>query len=169
MYNEGMEQRVKRVYVDSSVISGMFDSNDHPIKAQPFWDAVNDGRIRVVLSDALDREIENAPQHVRDFRDSIPEAQIERIVSSPMSETLAGRYVKAGVLTPNHLTDCEHVALATIACVDTLVSWNTKHIVNDKRIRRFNDVSIGFGCEEIKILIPNNPNLQQYSQQGEQS
>jgi predicted nucleic acid-binding protein len=147
---------IKRVYVDSSVISGMFDSNDHPIKAQPFWDAVNRGEIRVVLSSVLDDELECAPQHVRDFRDSIPAYQIERIVSSPVSNTLAGRYIKAGVLTLNHLTDCKHVALATLAGVDALVSWNTRHIVNDNRTRRFNDVGIGYGCDAIRILTPNS-------------
>ena len=151
-----MENRIKRVYVDSSVISGMFDSNDHPVKAQPFWDAVDRGEIRVVLSDVLVGELEKAPENVWDFYRAIPESQIERIVSSPVSNTLAGRYVKAGVLTLNHLTDCKHVALATIAYADVLVSWNTRHIVNTPRIRRFNDVSIGFGFDEIKILTPNN-------------
>ena len=159
----------KRIYVDSSVISGMFDSNDHPVRAQPFWDAVFGGKIRVVLSSVLDEELEPAPQHVRDFYRSIPESQIERIIVTSLSDTLAGRYIKAGVLTLNHLTDCKHIALAAIAGVDALVSWNTRHIVNDKRIRRFNDVSIGFGCDEIKILTPNNPNLKQHSQRGEQS
>ena len=157
-----MENMIKRVYVDSSVISGMFDSNDHPVKAQPFWDAVERGEIRVVLSSVLDDELERAPQHVRDFRDSMPEYQIERIIATPVSNMLAGRYIKAGVLTLNHLTDCKHVALAALACVDVLVSWNTRHIVNENRTRRFNDVSIGFGCDEIKILTPNN-----FIQQGE--
>jgi len=156
MYNTGMENRIKRVYVDSSVISGMFDSNDHPIKAQPFWDSVFGGKIRVVLSSVLDDELEPAPQHVRDFRESIPKSQIEQNFLLPMTDTLAWRYIKAGILTPNHLTDCRHVALATLAKVDALVSLNTRHIVNVPRIRRFNDVSIGFGFDEIKILTPNN-------------
>ena len=156
VYNGAMYTRIKRVYVDSSVISGMFDSNDHPIKAQPFWDAVNRGEIRVVLSDVLVNELERAPDTVRSFYRQIPESQIERIVSTPGSNTLAGRYIKAGVLTLNHLTDCKHVALASLASVDVLVSWNTKHIVKEPRTRRFNDVSIGFGCNEIKILTPNN-------------
>jgi predicted nucleic acid-binding protein len=141
----------------------MFDSNDHPAKAQPFWDAVFDSRIRVVMSGLLDEELERAPQHVRDnvrgFRDLISESQIERIVSTLESNTLAARYVKAGILTLNHLTDCKHVALATVARVDALVSWNTRHIVNDNRIRFFNAVSIGFGCDAITILTPNNLTL----------
>jgi predicted nucleic acid-binding protein len=134
----------------------MFDGDDHPAKAQPFWDAVFGGKIRAVLSDELDDEIKRAPDNVREFYRSIPESQIERIISTPMSDTLAERYIKAGILTRNHLTDCKHVALATIASVDVLVSWNTKHIVNDNRIRCFNNVSIGFGCDAIKILTPNN-------------
>jgi hypothetical protein len=141
----------------------MFDKNDHPIKAKPFWDAVNRCEIRVVLSGLLDEELERAPQHVRDgvrvFCDLIPKPQIERIVSTLESDTLAERYIMAGILTMNHLTDCKHVALATVARVDALVSWNTKHIVNDNRIRFFNAVSIGFGCGAIKILTPNNLTL----------
>ena len=154
-----MQTIIKRVYVETSVISGMFDSNDHPAKAQPLWDAVNRGKIRVVLSKVLEEEVERAPQHVRDFYARIPEAQIERIVATAESDSLAERYIKAGILTLNHVTDCKHVALAALAHVDVLVSWNTKHIVNDNRIRLFNAVSIGFGCDAIKILTPNNVTL----------
>jgi predicted nucleic acid-binding protein len=151
-----MHTGIKRIYVETSVISGMFDNNEHPIKAQPFWDAVERGEIRVVLSSVLEGEIRPAPQHVRDFYAKIPVSQIERIVATSGSNTLAERYIKAGILTTNHLTDCKHIALATIARVDALVSWNTKHIVNDNRIRHFNFVNIGFGCDKITILTPNN-------------
>ena len=117
-----------------------------------------------MLSSVLDGELEKSPANVQRFYRSIPNFQIERIVSTPESDTLAERYVKAGILTPNHFTDCVHVALATIASVDVLVSWNTKHIVNRNRIRRFNDVSVGFGCDGIKILTPCD-----LTQRGEQS
>jgi predicted nucleic acid-binding protein len=151
-----MSKKKKRVYVDTTVVSGMFDSNDHPVKAQLFWDAVNRSEICVVLSSVLDSEIKKAPDNVREFYRQIQKFHIERIASTSESDILAERYVKAGVLTLNHLTDCKHVALATIARVDALFSWNTKHIVNRNRTRRFNDVSIGFGCDEIKILTPND-------------
>ena len=141
--------------MDSSVISGMFDSNDHPAKAQPFWDAVFNEKIRIIVSSVMVDELQNAPENVWNFYGLLPESQIERVISTSLSNTLAGRYIKAGILTPNHLTDCKHVALATINRADVLVSWNTKHIVNKNRIRFFNAVSIGFGCDEIKILTPN--------------
>jgi predicted nucleic acid-binding protein len=155
MYNVRMVEGIKRVYVDSSVVSGMFDSNDHPKKAQPFWDAVFAGKIQAVLSSELAEEIKKSPDNVQNFYRQLPEEHIERIVLTPESNTLAERYIKAGILTLNHFTDCKHVALATLAGVDVLVSWNTRHIVKDSRIRCFNYVSIGFGCDAIKIQTPN--------------
>jgi hypothetical protein len=154
-----MNEKIKRVYVDSSVVSGMFDKNDHPEKTEPFWKAVFSGRICVVLSDVLDDEIKGAPDNVQEFYRSIPEHHVERIVSTTESDTLAERYIKAGILTINHRTDCKHVALATVANVDVLISWNTKHIANDNRIRYFNTASIGFGCDAIRIQTPNNLTL----------
>jgi len=123
---------MKRVYVESSVISGMFDSNDHPEKAQPFWDAVTNGKIRVVFSDVLDDEIGVAPQRVRDFYANISESCIERVASTEESKKLAAVYIAAGIISKRHLTDCRHVAVAAVARVDTLVSWNCKHIVHHR-------------------------------------
>jgi len=144
----------KRVYVETSVISGMFDRDDHPARAQPFWDAVFDGKIRVVLSDVLEDEIKQSPQHVRDFYASIPESQIERIVSTNESNRLAAAFVAARIVSPKHLTDSKHVALASIARVDALVSWNCRHIVNDNRIDIYNDLSEALGYAKITIQTP---------------
>jgi len=149
-----MSKKQKRVYVETSVVSGMFDSNDHPVKTQPFWDAVEDGRICVVLSDTLADEIEKAPQHVRDFLNRIPITQIEQIVSTEESNRLAALYAAARILTKQHLTDCKHVALAAIARVDAIVSWNCRHIVNHNRIDRYNDINEVLGLPRITIITP---------------
>jgi len=149
-----MSKKQKRVYVETSVVSGMFDSNDHPVKTQPFWDAVNDGKIRVVLSSVLVDEIKEAPQHVRDYYDRIAQTQIERIASTEESDRLAALYAAARILTKQHLTDCKHVALAAIARVDALVSWNCKHIVNHNRIDRYNDINEVLGLPRIAIVTP---------------
>jgi predicted nucleic acid-binding protein len=149
-----MDKKVKRVYVETSVISGMFDRNDHPVKAQPFWDAVQKDEIRVVLSDVLDGEIEEAPHHVRDFYRSIKNLQVERTTSAEESDRLAALYIAAGIVSQKHLTDCKHVALAAVARVDALVSWNCKHIVNHNRIDRYNAINEVLGYPKIEIQTP---------------
>jgi predicted nucleic acid-binding protein len=149
-----MNKATKRVYVETSVISGMFDKNDHPVKAQPFWDAMLSGKIRAVLSSVLDEEVKCAPQHVRDFFGSLPESQIERIIATEESDRLAALYIAAGIVSQKHLTDCKHVALAAVARVDVLVSWNCKHIVNHNRIDRYNAINKVLGYPKIEIQTP---------------
>ena len=39
------------------------------------------------------------------------------------------------------LADALHIAFATVAGVDILVSWNFKYIVNFRRIRAYNEVN----------------------------
>jgi len=149
-----MIKPIKRVYVETSVISGMFDKNDHPTKAQPFWDAVERGEIHVVLSDVLEREINDAPQHVRDFYRNIRQSQIEQTVSTEESNKLVAVYIAGGIVSQQHLTDCQHVALAAVAQVDAIVSWNCRHIVHHNRIDRYNAFNVAFGLPKIKILTP---------------
>ena len=154
MYNTGMRELPERVYVDATVVGGLFDKNDHPKRVRPFWNAVKRGEIRVVLSSVLLEEIEIAPPHVREFFRTIPESQIERVVSTGESDALAEQYVRAGIVKPKSLNDCKHVALASIAGVDVLVSFNCEHIVKLNRIRKYNAINAKYGYSQIEIRTP---------------
>lgn len=46
-------------------------------------------------------------------------------------------------------TDGLHIAIATAAEVDVLVSWNFKHIVHFNKIRLFNAVNLELGYKPI--------------------
>lgn len=67
---------------------------------------------------------------------------------------LADAYQKQGVLTPKYYDDGLHIALATIAEVDVLVSWNFKHIVQFFKIRQFNATNLSLGYKTIQIFSP---------------
>ena len=151
-----MNKRIWRIYVDSSVVSGVFDHHmpERVEQAKLFWQSVVDGKIRVIVSDVLGKEQENAPQYVRDFFAALPESQIERVVSTDESDTLAERYIAEGVVGESSLDDCKHIALATIHRADVLVSWNFKHIVNINRIRGYNSVNMRLGYPIIEIRTP---------------
>jgi hypothetical protein len=47
-----------------------------------------------------------------------------------------------------------HIALATLAQVDALTSWNFRHIVRLDRIRLFNAVNVESGYRALTILSP---------------
>jgi predicted nucleic acid-binding protein len=147
-----MKNRIGRVYAETSVVSGMFDDDEHPILTRSFWDAVFKGDIRIVVSDILEQEVNNAPEHVRDFFASIPESQIERINSTIKSNDLANRYILGRVVGKSSLNDCKHIALATIAGADAIVSWNFKDIV--KRRDGYKNINRVLGYPEIEIQSP---------------
>lgn len=65
--------------------------------------------------------------------------------------TLASHYVTEGVLTPKFYSDAQHIAIATILKVDSLVSWNFKHMVNFFRIKQYNAINLKFGYQIIDI------------------
>ena len=50
--------------------------------------------------------------------------------------------------------DMTHIALATLAEVDALVSWNFKHMVRLEKIRLFNAVNEERGHKAFSILSP---------------
>jgi hypothetical protein len=52
------------------------------------------------------------------------------------------------------LADAQHIAVATVARVDVLVSWNFRHIVNLDRIRGFNAVNLRAGYPLLEIRSP---------------
>jgi hypothetical protein len=53
-----------------------------------------------------------------------------------------------------HRNDLLHIALATIAGADIVVSWNFRHIVRFDKIRQFNAVNLEAGYKPIAIHSP---------------
>ena len=68
--------------------------------------------------------------------------------------SLLAAYETHGVLAPRLRADMLHIAVATIAGVDLLVSWNFKHIVRFDKIRLFNAVNLEQGYKPLSIHSP---------------
>lgn len=62
--------------------------------------------------------------------------------------------MKEGLLSPKLLEDANHIAIASVYTVNTVVSWNFKHIVNVGRIRLFNSVNLKYGYGLMDIRSP---------------
>jgi hypothetical protein len=73
---------------------------------------------------------------------------------TPAVVDLVTAYEARKILTPKYAADMRHIAVATIAAVDSLVSWNFKHIVRLEKIRLFNAVNVELGYQILNILSP---------------
>lgn len=96
-------------------------------------------------------------RHPSSFRSKdreILELGAEVLAESEASDALLARYQEHGIVSQSFIPDGLHIALATAAQVDLLVSWNFRHIVRFDKIRAFNAVSRELGYKEIEIYSP---------------
>ena len=144
---------IQRIYIDTSVIGGYFDE-EFEFYTKLFFEKVEQGKFKVMLSDILATELKGAPEEVLTFYQSIPKTQIEYVDQTEDSIQLGEAYLNEGVVGKTSRTDCRHIALATLVNADILVSWNFKHIVNITRIRGYNSVNIKNGHRVLEIRTP---------------
>ncbi len=108
----------------------------------------------MALSELTLNELKGAPVKVRNRVEEVPPVNVLLLPDSDEADELAGEYLRRGVVGPGSRADAQHVALATVARADILVSWNFKHIVNVGRIRRFHAVNIELGYGTLEIRTP---------------
>jgi hypothetical protein len=113
-----------------------------------------EGQRVLVLSSLTIQELAGAPAEVRSRLTSVPEGHIELRQLDTEAKELAEGYIAAGVLTGTMGADAQHIAIATVARVDVLVSWNFRHIVNLQRIHGYNSVNLRQGYPMLEIRTP---------------
>ena len=142
-----------RIYVDTSVFGGPFDE-EFAEASRRFFEEARQGRYTIVISDVTVRELQKSPQNVFQIFLSLPEGGMERIAITQEAIAIRDRYIEIGILTPARLDDAAHVALATVAEADLIVSWNFKHLVHFEKVRQYNAVNLSLGYKPIEIRSP---------------
>tara|TARA_R110002072_G_scaffold73093_1_gene174340 strand:+ start:1531 stop:1989 length:459 start_codon:yes stop_codon:yes gene_type:complete len=144
---------IKRVYIDTSVFGGNFDT-EFDEETKPFFDHLFAQKVKVLVSEVLELEIYRAPKYIIEFFEAIPDELIERVELTDEVKKLAETYINENVVGKTSRADCQHIALATINKADVLVSWNFKHIVNLERIRGYNSINFREGYQMTEIRTP---------------
>jgi hypothetical protein len=145
--------KVQRVYLDTSVLGGCFDSEFAPW-SNALMDDFRRGRRKPILSDIIEAEVQDAPEAIQLLYIELLTLSADVVQSTQATLELADAYQQRGILTPKYYDDGLHIALATIAEVDVLVSWNFKHIVHFDKIRLFNAVNLELGYKPLQIYSP---------------
>ena len=143
----------QRIYIDTSIVGGYFDE-EFKEATTALFQRLENGEIIFVVSDLLDLELINAPQKVRELLYSYSADKFVRIELTEEAIKLADTYVSQKVVGQTSRADCQHIAMATLAKADILVSWNFKHIVNLDKIRGYNGINYQLGHNMIEIRTP---------------
>jgi predicted nucleic acid-binding protein len=142
-----------RIYTDTSVIGGCLDP-EFSAASRRLLSKFAAGEHVLVLSSVTIGELVNAPEAVRNVLLDVPPEHIERVRLTAEGERLAELYLAAGVVPQRMSADAQHIAAATLAEVDVLVSWNFKRVVNLRRIMGYNAVNLGKGLPPLEIRTP---------------
>ncbi len=142
-----------RAYIDTSVFGGYYD-REFQGATREFFVAVSKGRVKALLSGVLLRELEEAPEQVRELLRRVMLQDYEPLEVTEESIRLAEAYSKAGLIPEKYANDALHVALATLSRADVVISWNFRHMVNPAQQRAFNGVNIALGYGIISVMTP---------------
>lgn len=145
--------KITTLYVDTSVIGGCCDPEFQEWSCGLLKD-FQSGIFSLYLSVLTDAEIQDAPDEVKEIYAKFRECANGILEFTPEAIELAEAYISHNILTQNFRNDALHIAIATIAGVDLLVSWNFKHIVRFDKIQKFNAVNIEMGYKPILIYSP---------------
>jgi predicted nucleic acid-binding protein len=144
----------KKLYIETSVWNQLehSDRQDWRETAEQFFQAVGLGEYDAYISNVVIDEIlattdtilqQKLVAHINKFQPILLEMD-------DGAAALTRQYIDAefgGRASQRVYRDCSHVAIATINNIKHVVSFNCRHLVNDRRIDAFNAVNIRNGYD----------------------
>mgnify|MGYP001603240787 CR=1 FL=1 len=147
-------KRRPRIYLDTSVISAIFDSRnrERAFLTRLFWQ--QRVQYQVFVSDLVLTEIRrtSASKLRRQMEELIARLALARITNDV--ESLAKDYISHGAIPDEYPEDAYHIAIAVINEMDFLLSWNFRHIVRQRTREIVKMVNGRHGLRHVEILTP---------------
>lgn len=142
-----------RVYLDTSVVGGCFDP-EFATWSNALLADFQAERLTPVVSELVAAEVQVAPSQVQEKFDELLSLGAELLRIDRSALDLASEYSRHGILPARFRNDLLHIAIATVANVDVLVSWNFKHIVRLEKIRLYSATNLEAGYKPLEIYSP---------------
>lgn len=146
-----------KVYIETSIISHL-DAPDRPDwmkETLALWSELKAGKYEIVVGAPVIAELEKCHEPKRTFMfGELAKIKYELAVGTDEAKRVAGKYISLGGLPKKSGTDAMHIALATLANCDVVVSWNFSHIVNIKAMTAVDTVNMYERLKPIRIVSP---------------
>jgi predicted nucleic acid-binding protein len=146
MHREGRAVPMLKLYIETSVWSHWFaeDAPDRREATRELLTRCRDsaGRISMYISAFVMDEVRDAPGKLAARLEALIAELRPRMQDPPPGvDELARSYADLGALPAGKPADRLHVAIATVAEMDILVSWNYRHLVNVGRRAKISAVN----------------------------
>ena len=148
-----MKHRLK-VYLDTSVISALFDERNPERKSltESFFKEIEN--FETFISDITIAEIEKTPdkQIKKNMKQKIEDFSV--LTLSDEIEELSIEIIQSGAINESYSEDAYHIAIAIINEMDFLLSWNFRHIVRKKTKVIIRMICTLSNLRQIEIITP---------------
>lgn len=149
--------RTPRIYLETTIFNFVF-ADDAPEKRDctlTLFEEIKQGKYMPFTSAYALDEINNAsePKRTKLFK-LLEKYNVIQIKINEKVEQLAEAYIKEGIIPVKYATDASHIAAASVADMDFIVSWNFKHIVKRKTILMTELINYKEGYKRVGIHSP---------------
>ncbi|TKJ45209.1 hypothetical protein CEE35_04790 [Candidatus Aerophobetes bacterium Ae_b3b] len=149
-----MMKRNPKVYLDTSVLSALFDDKNPERKnlTRIFFNQTEN--FQIFISDLTLAEIERTVnvQLKRKLQKLVDKFDV--VKTNEDVERVAEEYIKQGAVPEGYPEDAYHIALTVIYEMDYLLSWNFRHIVRKRTIDVIRMVNTLHGLRQVEIMAP---------------
>lgn len=143
-----------KIYLDTSVFSAYLDTTnpERMNLTRDFWKHLKD--FDVNISEQVLAEIAATPDAKRKQNLENLTKGLTVLSLTSDAEGLALEYLKHGAVPERFKNDALHLSLASLGGMDYLLSWNFKHLVNERTRRIVNMVNQLRGLRQLLIVTP---------------
>lgn len=150
--------RKLKLYLDTSVWNFFF-ADDAPEKrdvTKEFFGLVQQGQYEIFISEVVIKEINDAPESKRaKLGELVKSCPVVELEVTEEADELAKSYMGKGIVPEKKEDDALHVAIATVAEMDALVTWNFQHLANLRKAELFYSASLEKGYfKKLEIVTP---------------
>ena len=133
-----------KLYLDTSIPSAYYD-NSKPLRQliTQKWFENEANFYELYISNLVFEELSKLPnQEKREtIEDLIYKYKINILHLTKEAQELANLYMKNGAIPYSESVDALHIAVATVNRIESLASWNFKHIVSINPIRKIHEIN----------------------------
>ncbi len=150
---------INKVYLDTSVISHLYalETPEKMNETLIVWNYFIANKYEIYISKVTFDEINDCkePKQTK-LLDYLSKIKYKFIKENEESLLLLNKYLELGVLNEKSKDDLRHISLAVVNKCDIILSWNFKHLVNFKTIKKIQEINELMGYKNINILSPSS-------------
>ena len=134
----------QKLYLDTSIPSAYYDFSK-PLRQHitQKWFENETRNFQLFISTITIQEINKLQNAVKkeNIFSLILRNDVQVLENSDQANNLAKLYCDKGAIPKSEFEDALHIAIATINEIDSLASWNFKHIVSINPIRKIHEIN----------------------------